>query len=280
LVYLRGRFPQPELDGWLDLADGPDLHPALEPTDLGGTTAHVVIPGGPLAGIDGFRISARRGLSSGDAHFLPVASVDGVPVLLWRPEGRGEIYAAGNADLAENRRLELAGNRVMWARMAADGPLAFDEFHHVRPEPAPLSIAPWVFGAQAVLCAVVLALTRGTPLGPPRPGEPEPLPGASRYALSFGRLLRRARVEAELAASLEARLRTLLAERSGVPLAVPAREVGALLRRRQPGLAGEWEAWHAARTSAPQRLSPGDYLELSRRAARVEACARGLTGPA
>jgi hypothetical protein len=266
--------------GWLTLGDGADLQAAVEPKDLGGATAQIMIPRGILSGIEVFRVSARRGISSGDGQFLPVASVGGVPVLLWRTEGRGEIFAAANADLAENRRLELAGNRVFWARMAAEGPLALDEFHHAPPPPAPLALGPWLFGAQAVLCALLLGLTRGTPLGPPRPGEPEPLPGALLYADAFGRLLRSARVEVELVTALESRLRRLLADRASVPASLPARGLAALLRRRQPELAGAWEAWQAARDNASALPTPGDYLELSRRAAAVEACVRGISGGA
>ena len=277
LVYLRGRTPQPELDGWLELADGAVLQPEVEATDLGGATARITLPGGPFAGLRSLRVSARRGISSADPHFLPVAMVGAVPVLLWRPEGRGEIFAAPHADIAENRRVELADNRVPWARMAAEGPLGFDEYHHEAPAPAPPSPGPWLFGVQAVLCAVLLALTRGTTLGPPRKAGPAPLPGAMAYASSFGRLLRSARIEAELVGSLEARLRRTLAERAGVSPSAPAVEISALLKLQQPELATAWAAWLEARASMPEQITPADFLRLSQLAAAVEMCARGLS---
>jgi len=280
LVYLRGRRPQPALDGWLEVADGAQLPVSPEAWDPGGTTARITLARGWMGGLEALRVSARRGISSSDPQFLPVASVGGIPVMLWRTEGRGEILAVASADIAENRRLELADNAAFWARLAALGPLALDEYHHDLPAPAPVSLAPWVFGAQAVLCALLLALTRGTPLGPPRPGEPSRLPSAMTYARSFGRLLRSAQVESGLVSALDARLRRTLAERAGVPVAVEEDQVGPSLRGRQPALARAWDAWRAARSAAPRRMTPEHFHELSCRAATVEMCARGVSAGA
>ncbi|MBM4380444.1 MAG: DUF4350 domain-containing protein [Deltaproteobacteria bacterium] len=276
LIYMRGRRPQPELDGWLEVADGAHLAASPEAHDPGGATARVTGARGLLAGLGSFRVSARRGLSSSDPHFLTVASVAETPVLLWRPEGKGDVLVAANADLAENRRVELADAPAFWARVTADGPVAFDEYHHAPPAPAPLSLAPFVFAVQAVLCALLLALTRGTPLGPPRSAEVASPPTAMAYAESFGRLLRVSRVESELVRATEERLRRALAERAGVSLAAPADEVGPLLRVRQPELARAWEAWRAAVRALPQRISAQAFRGVSRRAATVELCARGL----
>lgn len=275
LVYLRPGSGQAELDGWLQVENAEELEGTPLLVDPGGATALVSPARGLLSGLSSFRFGTRRGITSSDPQFVAVAAAGQVPALIWRPEGRGELFVAAGADLAENRRLELGDNRVLWARLAARGPLAFDEFHHAPPPAPPLSVGPWAFALQAVLCAVLLALTRGTHLGPPRTPTVSTHRAALEYAESFGRLLRRSRVEAALVADQEMRLRRLLLERMGVPLQAPAAEVSRRLRLHREALAQSWESWWDERSGLPARISPAAWWRLSRLGAALEAQLRG-----
>jgi hypothetical protein len=270
LVYLRPETGQAELDGWLQIESAEELDGAPLLADPGGATAQVSPARGLMEGLSAFRVGTRRGITSSDPHFLAVASVGRVPALLWRPEGRGEVFVAAGADLAENRRLELGDNRVFWARLAARGPLAFDEFHHVPPAAPPLPVGPWAFALQAVLCAVLWAWTRGTHLGPPRTPVVSTHRSALEYADSFGRLLRRSRVETALVADQEQRLRRMLQERMGIPLQAPPAEVTQRLRRQRGELALTWEAWWEERSRVAGRISPAAWWRLSRLGAALE----------
>jgi hypothetical protein len=274
LVYLRPGAGQAAMDEWLQLESAGELDASPLVVDPGGATAQVSPARGLLSGLTSFRVGARRGVTSSDPQFLAVASAGLVPALLWRPEDRGEIFVAAGADLAENRRLELGDNRVFWARLAARGPLAFDEFHHVPPPPPPLSPGPWAFALQAVLCAVLLALTRGTHLGPPRTPAVSTHRPALEYAESFGRLLRRSRVESALVADQEQRLRRMLHERVGVPLQALPSEVSQRLRLHREELASAWEAWWEERSRLPPRISPAAWWRLSRLGAALEGLLR------
>jgi hypothetical protein len=275
LVYLRPASGQSSLDAWLGLENAEPWDGAPLLADPGGTTATVSPAQGLFAGLSSFRLSARRGITSDDPHFLAVASVGSVAALLWRPEGRGEVLVAAGADVAENRRLELGDNRLLWARLAARGPMVVDEFHHLPPPAPPLSVGPWIFGLQAVLCAVLLALTRGTSLGPPRTPSAAVHRASLEYAESFGRLLRRSRVEAALVKDHEVRLRRMLQERMGIPVHAPAAEVEQRLRAHREELAVSWEAWWRERSQLPSRISPVAWWRLSRLGAVLEGQLRG-----
>lgn len=233
LVYLVPRgAPQPALKRWLELRAGPaaPLSP-LGVEDVGGATAPVTLPGGALADVRALRLSAEATLQVSSDGAVPVA---GFGALWWRPLGQGELWLSAGADLAENARLELLDNARFWGRLAARGPLVFDEYHHRAPRRAPPPLHLAVSALQALVVAALFAWVRGARLGPPR----EPPPSAHRAALesvqALAGLARDAKLEPELVQALHAELRRLLHQRLGLPVAWPWEELAREAARRGP----------------------------------------------
>lgn len=284
LFYLAPRAPlaQPAMTDWLQLSEGELLkRDSLEVNgrniDQGGATAEVWAPRGVLTGIKALRVSADRSIHSDDGAMLPVAGKDNEVSLLWRPRGKGQLLVAAGADLAENRRIELLENRKLWDNLATLGPIAFDEFHHSAAEGPPVSLAILAVIGQALFAVAFLTFARGTRLGPPQPVRSVRHRPGIEYAESFAWLVRKAKVEKELAASVFARLRRIAHERLGIPLSLSDDEFGREVDARLSVEPGRWSAlarrFRSAETAS--KVTDAEFAALSAEAAKFEALLRG-----
>ncbi len=258
VVLVPRAVPQPALQRAFALAAGPPAPLLAAPglDDVGGTTVEVLLPGGLLAGASTLRLSADTTLQVGDARAVAVTSHGAG---WWLPVGRGEVWLFAGADLAQNARLELADNAAFWRHLAARGPVVFDEFHHHRGSTTtPSNLLATL--AQLTLCAALFAWARGSRLGPPRDAPDDPHRSSLEYVRAMAGLLRNAGVEAELLEQLRRRLRAVLHERLGVPLAWAWPEAAAEAARR-----GELAEDDVAGAEHETSL-----LALSQRLARVE----------
>lgn len=273
---------QPRLAAWLGLTDGPRVGPDLLATEVSaedplGASVPVWVRGGLAAGAHTLRVERAPGLRLEAPGALPLAgSADAV--VLWRvPVGRGEVYVAAGADLAESRRLARDDNRRLWDAVAARGPVAFDERPLVAVGPAPGSRALAAFGLQLLVVGVVFALSRGPRFGPVLPLVETRHRASREAAEAMGRLARRAGVERELVAELETELRRMLLARAGVPLGVSAVEAGRASAVALGLPAAEVTALLAAlaEAAARPRVRAREYAGLARRVAALEARVSG-----
>ncbi len=151
------------------------------------------------------------------------------------PLGSGEVLVLSGPEPLANGRIGEADSASLLVRLAARGPIAFDERWLVpRGAPAPPSRRGLaVLVTQALLAGGVLLLARARRLGAVRP-PPEMARGrtARNYVESLAVLYRRAGAEAEIAAATWRRARRVLERRAGVPARLPAAEAQALLARR------------------------------------------------
>jgi hypothetical protein len=248
LVYLvpRHTHVQQDLDEWLGVHSG--LAPSrsvtdAHPDDLLGVTDEVTVAGGALKKAKALRFVIDDSLTLDADDAVPVTAQN---MLWYKKLGDGEIWVGAGPDLAESARLELDDNLAFWSALASRGPLAFDEFHQApRPTPA-LSANLWGSLGQLLFCALVFALAFGARLGPARPTPQERHRSSLEYVTAMAALAREGCAESELAAEQVERLRRLelLPEDAGLD---PSRVRG-----------------------------PADFLAFSRRAAEVEARARGV----
>jgi hypothetical protein len=190
------------------------------------------------------------------------------------PLGRGEVLLLGSPALLENGSLAAADHLSLWVRLAARGPITFDE-RWLLPAgaAAPSPRLPLLMAGQAALVAALLLLALGLRHGAIRP---PPAPGALRstgdYLASLAALTRRAGAEEALAAASWSRLRRRLERRAGVPALLPIEAAAARLEGRAPAAAEALRRGEAARL----RSGPGHLLAVTRAAAEVEA---GLDAP-
>jgi hypothetical protein len=231
-------------------------HPLLAGLSLRGGSDSVAsrLPGAlPVAGL-------------ADGATLYVAAVS----VAW---GRGEVLLLESPALLQNSRLAEAGNLEVWARLAARGPVAFDErFLLPRAGAAPPSRrALLALLAQGLAAALLFFWARGRRLGAVRPAPP---PGATRtaadYLASLAGLYRRARAEPRLAEEAWRRLRGEVWRRAGVPPGLPDGEAALRLSRTRPEAARRLGRAAALRAEAG-RGGPARLLKLVRAAAEVEA---------
>lgn len=194
------------------------------------------------------------------------------------PRGRGEVLVLAGADLLENFRLAEGDNLALWSRVAARGPVAFDErFREPRAGPAPPSargLAALV--GQALAAALCLFWAVGRRLGAVRPPPPA---GTSRtaadYVASLAALYRRAHAEPELVRSSFRRLRQELHARAGIPPGLGDAEAAARLARGSTS-AAEAFGRAAAVAGASGSAGPAELLALAKAAADLSsALARG-----
>lgn len=219
---------------------------------------------------DGLALRTRGGDLAADVPgALPVAGGRDFTAAVAVPLGRGEVVLLAGTEALENQHLEEAGNLSLWARLAARGPVAFDE-RHLRGEaaaPASQAALGWLV-AQAILAAAAFALARGRRLGAVRP-PPPPLGRTARdYLESLGALYRRARAEGALSRSAWARARRDLERRAGIPARLPDAEAEARLRSRSPAAA---EAVARARGALAAEPGPRALAALVRAAADLAA---------
>ncbi len=189
--------------------------------------------------------------------------------------GRGEVLLLAGTSLLENFRIAEGDNLSLWARIAARGPVAFDErFREPRGKPSPPSArALAALVGQALAAAMVLFWARGRRLGTVRP----PLPAhqgrtAADYLASLALLYRRARAEPELCRAAWDRFRRELARR-GIPLRLPDEEVARRLARTNPAAAGAFRRASAVWSRAGG-AGPGELHALSKAIAETEVSLR------
>ncbi len=262
LVYLVPRAaPQPLLNHWLGVHPGPLAPMNDEPgvIDVGGVTVKVLREGGAVTGVRALRLSAERMLSVTDPAALEVAEHG---AMWWQPRGRGDVWLAAGADLAENARLELADNARFWSQLPQ--PLVFGEQHHHATVLVPANLLATAL--QLLFLAALFVWARGVRLGAPRAPLP-PAGGATiDYVRAMASLMRNAGVEKELVESLKHQLRKTLHERFGVPASWPWKEAAAETARR---------------LSLPEQevftlLDETDFVTLSRRIATIERASTAL----
>jgi uncharacterized protein DUF4350 len=281
LVYLAPRpfdQTQPAMAHWLRIYPSGGLRPdelTSQASDLAGAYATVWAP--PAPDVHRLRIGAGGAIASNTSEAIPAAGQrGGAAALTWRL-GRGEIWVFTGSEVAENRRLELGDNLALWEAFAADGPIGFDEGHHVRAPSAGLPPAILTVAAQLAFATLAFALARGTRLGPPRPEPVERHRSILEYVTSMAWLTRRARVEPALAGALVTRLRHVMRETAGVPITAPDAEAALQveLRSRLPRdrVLSTLEMLRAA--AATPRLRANGYLRCARMAAELE---RALSG--
>ena len=285
LVYLAPRpfdHAQPAMARWLQLLPSGALRPdevTSRMGDLSGAQATVWAPPRGAADVRRLRVAAGGGIASGAATAIPAAGGPGEAAALTWTWGQGEIWAFAGASVAENRRLEKEDNLALWLAFAAEGPVGFDEHHHLRAETAALPPAFLAIAAQLLLAALACALARGTRLGPPRPEPAQRHRSILEYVRSMAWLTRRARVEPALALALATRLRQAMRDRAGVPVTVPDAEAALQLElgmklpreRTAATLAALREA------AATPGLRPQRYLRCARLAAELERALSGRT---
>jgi hypothetical protein len=161
----------------------------------------------------------------------------------------------------------------LWVRLAAYGPIAFDE-RYLRPAPSRLAarVSPaGLLGLQLGLLVALLAAALWPRLGAVRPPPPDRAgPSTGEYLASLAELYRRAGAEPELAASTWRRLRERLEHEAGVRAGLPTEEAAGRLAASSPAAAESLRRGAAALAAG----GPGLLLEVARAAADVEAARR------
>lgn len=255
----RGRA-QAGLERWLQVRPG-EVAPLNElpgARDLGGSTVAVRLPGGALARATSLRLSAEMQAQVDDEDAVPATEP---PALWWRALGRGEVWVALGADLAENARLELLDNASFWAALGERGPIWIDEFHHRRPaDTPPLPVHFLTTALQAGLVALLFVWGRGTRLGAPREEPMTSRRSSLEYVSALAALTARAGVEEELVAAVKARLRRRLHDALALSPSVTWDEAARQVAQRA-SIEAEWVMRAGAAT---------DVLTVTRAAAEIE----------
>lgn len=257
VVWALGPGAQPALAAALDVRSRPAptgrTAAALAPHPL---FRGLVLPAGPAA------------LSSSAPGALPVAGGPDGAAALAIPAGAGEVIVLAGPDPLENARAGEGDTAALLARLAARGPVVFDE-RFLAPAAAAPPRAPAGLGlalAQALAAALLLVLAGGRRLGAVRPPPPGGRATARDHLASLAALYRRAGAEDALAAGAWRALRRRV-ERAGVPARLADEDAARRLARRSP------EAARALREGAAAlaRGGAGVLLAVSRAAAEVDA---------
>ena len=263
LVWAAGPAPQPALERRLGAVQ-------VEPRgDLGARGVAALAPHPLFAGL-----ALRSGgatVAAGGADALPVAGAADFTAAVSFARGQGEILVLAGPDLLENYRIAEGDNLSLWARLAARGPIAFDERWLAARGGAipPSRLALALVAVQAILAGAALALGRARRLGAIRPPPALP-PGrtARDYLASLGALYRRAGAEGELAASAWRRVRRALDRRAGISARLPDDEAEHRLAARSPPAAAAVRRGRAALAAPPGAAA---LLEVTRAAAGIDA---------
>jgi hypothetical protein len=257
-VWALGSSRQPELAALLGAA----RLPGQGERTVGGLE-------GPLAGL------ALRAGGPGVASSLPGArpatGPGAPPAAVVVPVGRGEVLLLASPAMLANAAIGDADQLSLWVRLAARGPIAFDE-RWLRPAAAgaPLRL-PLLAGLQALLAAGLLLLGLGRRHGAVRaPAGPASRRTARDYLEALAALARRAGAEAELAGGAWRRLRGTVERTTGVAARLPGEEAAGRLEARRPAAAEALRRGEAAL----RRSGRGQLLAVTRAAADVEAALR------
>lgn len=257
LVWMAGPLRQPALER------------ALSVRAVGGGAARTAVPLAPHPLFAGLELPAGSGVVVGGPEgALAVLGAGPAVAALSIAAGRGEVLVLSGSEPLENARLGEAGALSLLTRLAARGPVAFDERWLVArgAPPSPARAGLVAAALQALAAAVLLLVARGRRLGAIRP---PPADGSGRtardYLASLAVLYRRAGAEEELARESWRRARRALERRAGIPARLSAGEAHARLARRSPAAA---EAF--ARGEAAAARGAGALLETCRAAHDVE----------
>jgi hypothetical protein len=155
------------------------------------------------------------------------------------PYGLGRLIVIGAPELAMNQALTRADNALFWrsvGRALADGPIAFDEYHHGFT--GDRSIAEFAaryglqFAAAQLLLGVMLWAASLKRFGRPRPPPDAVRIGATDALFATSRLYREGKHHAHAAASIAKELAAEYARKAGVPARAEASEISAALDLR------------------------------------------------
>jgi hypothetical protein len=189
------------------------------------------------------------------------------------PLGAGEVVLLAGPEPLDNHHVDTGDALSLWVRLAARGPIAFDE-RFLRPAAAGRASRagpPALLGLQLGVLVLLLAAALWPRLGAVRPPPPG---GAGRttreYLASLAGLFQRAGAEPELAAASWQRLRRRLEREAGVPAGLPAEAAARRLATRAPAAEEPLRRGEAALV----RGGPGVLLEVTRASADVEAARR------
>jgi hypothetical protein len=253
LVWMAGPVRQPALERALAIRafSGPGTRTAL-PLAPHPLVAGLDLPAGGGAVVGG-PPGALAVLGAGTA-------VAGVAI----PAGHGEVLVLSGSEPLENAHLAEGGALSLLTRLAARGPVVFDErwlaARGAARSPARAGLA--AAALQALAAAALLLAARGRRLGAVRP---PPADGAGRtardYLASLAVLYRRAGAEDEIARATWARARRLLEHRAGVSARLPADAARARLALRSPAAAAAF-----TRGEEAARGGDGALLAASRAA--------------
>jgi hypothetical protein len=229
---------------------------------------------GPHPLFDGLSVRASgAGVASDRPGARAVLGDADRPAAVTIPLGRGEVVLLAGPELLDNRHIGEGEALALWVRLAARGPIVFDE-RFMRPAgvgPAARSGPSALVGAQLGLVVLLLAAALWPRLGAIRP---PPQQGAGRttreYLASLADLYRRAGAEPELAAATWRRLRRRLEQDAGVAAGLPGDEAARRLAKSVPAAAEPLRRGEAAMA----RGGPGILLEVAQAAADVDAARR------
>jgi len=243
VVWAAGAVPQPALAARLRATASPA-------PGRGGRLAGPLEPH-PL--FDGLALPAGEGtVASALPGAREVCGARGRPSAVAVPLGRGEVILLAGPEPLENGRLAEADALSFLVRLAARGPVTFDERWLLPREAAagpPPALA--LLAGQALLAAAVLVVARGRRLGAIRPPPAARSRTTGDHLASLAALYRRAGGEGELAAAAWSAARRRLERRAGIPARLGDAQALALLRARAPSAAEPFERGAAARAAAP-----------------------------
>jgi hypothetical protein len=259
-------------------ADQPVLAARLAARRLAGDGDRQVGPLEPHPLFKGLSLRAGgAGVTSTAPGARPVLGEVARPAAVAVPLGRGELLLLAGTELLDNRHIAEGQALALWVRLAAGGPIAFDERHLRRAGPAGGAASPeaLALGLQAALLLLLLAAAAWPRLGavrPPPPGTAGRTTGD--YLASLAELYRRAGAEPQLAAGTWRRLRQTLERQAGIGAALPVEEAAQRLMVRAPAAVEPLRRGEVALA----RGGDGLLLEVARAAADVEAAWRRPAG--
>lgn len=246
LVWMAGPAPQPALERALSLRT------------VAGAGLRAAVPLAPHPLVAGLELPAGDlELVGGPADAVAVLGSASAVAGLSIPAGSGEILVLSGTEPLENAHLAGDGSLSLLTRLAARGPIAFDERWLAPRGPAPCSARAGLVAAlaQALAAAVLLVLARARRLGAIRPPPGDAAGRTARdYLVSLAALYRRSAAEGELARESWARARRRLERRAGVPSRLDAERAGARLAQRSPAAARAFTRGEAAARGGPGAL--------------------------
>lgn len=256
----------------------PALERALSVRAIGGGAPRTAVPLAPHPLFAGLSLPAGSGaVVGGPAEALAVLGAGPAVAALSIPAGRGELLVLSGSEPLENARLAEGDGVSLLTRLAARGPVAFDERWLAAREapPSPARTGLVASALQAAVATALLLAARGRRLGAVRPPPPEGSGRTARdYLASLAALYRRAGAEGELARETWRRARRVLERRAGIPAGLSAADAGARLARRAPAAADAFARGEAAAL----RGGAGALLEASRAAHDLERALLGRRG--